>query len=291
MGVLDKALQYSSQTPSPLSVMAQGRNEAQARQQNNELMQINIASKRRDIKDRENLTPLYNKWGGAASGTSGDAQRGEALQGINRIDPAKGLAIQKQQQELSQGAQQFQKQQLTILKQIREMDDATRTRAHKASAQLGAKAQWAKRAGKEVWDRQGFKGKDGKPVPFEKADSVIGRAMVVKGIFDFNDDMNAKNKTALERDVPFIAKTLGVSNAEALRWKKGMSGKRDSEIRAGIINKLIAAGYEDKDELEQKLSEIMPLITGQAAEPSGAAPEQGGADPAGADGDFSSLWK
>jgi len=297
MAVLDRALQLQANTPTPMAQMAQRRIEANDRQQKNELMSLNIASKKRDAADRQNLTPLYDKWGKAASGPAGDADRQQTLGEIARVDPGKAQEMQKGQQDIRAKAEKFKQQQLDTTKQVFEMSEAKRKKAHEAAAQDAAKAQWAKEGGTERWDQVGFKDAKGQPIPFEKADSIIAKGKVMTGIFDFVGNVKQQQKTVLERDVPLISRIAGVSEKEALKMK--MQGKKESEsdIRAMLVSKLIPVTGGDGEEIEEKILELLPLILGPqpSQAPAGGAEQSGqqapGGTPAGEGGDFSSLWK
>lgn len=255
--VLSQAIRYQAARQTPLELMWQKRQDLEDRAYEQGLQGLNAADKisniasrnvetavkQRDLRDRENLTPLYEQWSTAPQGKAGDTQRQQALQSIGAIDPAKA-------QELQKGQQESEDLRLTMLKKIDDMSDTKRERAQNEAAQLAAKAQWAKEGGPDRW-KQAFP-----DVPFEDADKVIAKGKVVKGVFDFYQQ--AKDKmTAVESEARFYAKELNIPMKEAIEYR---NAQNDAQLRTSILNSLTVSGEYSPDQIPAELERRYNLV-------------------------------
>ena len=286
-GALNQAVRMKQLQRSPLSMMAARRKEAQDRQMRNELMYLNMkqkrqqfqageveaAGKKRDLQDRENLDPLHAEWNAAPEEQRGAIEN--QMYGVNptmaqeRLGTEQGMSIDAQNaqgQADLRGAQmanqkaQLQSAMARRAKDIDEMSEAKRERAEEAAVKRSAKMTLIFPEGKEAWDREKFKDNSGNVIPFEGAEQAMPAAKADVQIFDWYNGNKAKQQqTALQKNVPFVAQTLNMTPAEAMRWLEEKRGKPDKDVRAQVITRLMTGGYEG-EELKAKTEEVMQMI-------------------------------
>ena len=300
MPVLDRALQYQAGLKSPLSQIAARRKEAEDRQMRNELMRLNYkerrgaiedqdlarATKQKDKQDRENLTPLYQEWNAAAEG-----QRGGIENEMYGVNPGMSQEFLGKEQDMTLNAQnaqntsdlrgaqmanqksQAQAAMSRRAKDIDAMGESKRKRAEEDSVKRSAKMTLIFPEGKEAWDREKFKDNTGKVIPFENAEQAMPAAKADVKIFDwYNGTKSKQQQTALQKNVPFVAQTLNMTPAEAMRWLEEKRGKPDKDVRAQVITRLMTGGY-DGEELKTKTEEVMRMINpDKASAPSAEDP-------------------
>lgn len=258
--ILDSTLEYQRGKQSPLQYMAQQRNAATDRRQKEEMSNLQIQAKKRDAADRANLSPAYEQWSMAPQGKAGAGQRKSALQTIGGIDPKKAQNMQKGQADMQQAQVQRQKTQVEIQKKIYDMKASERTAAAKKAAGKAATFQWLADQGEEKWNAAGLKDAKGQSLPFSRATEMITKSKMLSEQFDFYKTASAK-KTALMQDVPYIAKTLKVSEKEAMEIKMAGKEKSETDRRVFFMGKLMDAAYTGS-RLEQELEKMMRMARG-----------------------------
>ena len=245
--------------------------------------QQQMASQRREQQKDLVMGELYNQYRG--EGPQSEA----ALMQMYRVDP-------QMTQDLVKGGQEVNKGGALVRQKIVEASKAEREEAQAKIEEKTYKAVWANTA--KRWEEAGFKDKQGNPVPFSERDRIIAQGVGLRKVFE---DVMATEKrlekkgttkdtrTALQKEVPFIAEKLGITEEEAMQLRLQGQGKNPA-VAWGSFYTTALSQFGDEDEARAAADQAVEYLygkdwkrgmPGQVGKKEREAPAPAGAQPKG----------